>query len=77
MQRTTTLGSALVCILVVGVDAQRRPVTPEQLVERKEQKLEEAFLKNGDWTLSFADAKKRAKAEGKLIFGYFTRSYSP
>lgn len=77
MQITTTLGPVLACILVAGADAQRRPPTAEQLVESRQQKLQEAFLANGDWALSFAAAKKRAKAEGKLIFGYFTRSYSP
>lgn len=77
MQTTTALGSILVCILVGAVDAQRHAPTPEQLVERKAKKLDAAFLKNGDWTLSFAAAKRRARAEGKLIFGYFTRSYSP
>lgn len=77
MQILAIPGAVLVCILAGAIDAQRRASTPEQLAERKQQKLDEAFLKNGDWTLSFADAKKRAKAEGKLIFGYFTRSYSP
>jgi hypothetical protein len=77
MQTHTVIGPVLLCLLAGRVDAQRRQATPAQLIERKLQKLDAPFLKNGDWTTSFADAKKRAKEEGKLIFGYFTRSYSP
>ena len=77
MHTTTFVGVLLACGLAVGLDAQRRVPTAEELISRKEQKLAEAWLKNASWTLSFADAKTRAAKEGKLIFGYFTRSFAP
>ena len=40
-------------------------------------KMEKDFVSNVAWETDFAKAKAKAKADGKLIFAYFTRSYSP
>ena len=77
MQVTTSVGVLIACGLATHLHSQARVPSDAQLVIRKEQKLAEAWLKNANWTLSFADAKARAQREGKLIFGYFTRSYAP
>ena len=77
MQATTIIGALLACGLASGLDAQRRAPTAEELIDRKEAKLSEPWRKNATWSLSLADAKARAKKEGRLIFAYFTRSYSP
>lgn len=44
---------------------------------RLEEKLGKPFAKNAAWVLSFADAKKEAAGNGKVIFAYFSRSYAP
>ena len=75
MQITTIVGLLLASGLAAGLGAQSG--TAEELIARKEHKLAESWLKNADWTRSFADAKARAEREGKLILGYFTRSYAP
>jgi len=51
----------------------------EQSTYRKqyEEKLSKPFAKNADWVHGYDEALKRAKAEGKIVFAYFTRSYSP
>ena len=77
MHNKTLLGALVLGILAPCLDAQRQRLSQEDLISRKEQMLGEAFLKNADWILSFAEARKQAKAKGKLIFAYFTRSYSP
>ena len=49
----------------------------ESLESKLEHKLKEPFLSNAKWVLDYAEAKKKAKDENKVIFAYFTRSYSP
>jgi len=45
--------------------------------EKLEQKLAKPFVKNAAWVTDYDEAKKLAKEQDKLIFAYFTRSYSP
>jgi hypothetical protein len=42
-----------------------------------EKKLTKAYFKNAKWYTDFDEAKEASKKEGKPIFAYFTRSYSP
>jgi hypothetical protein len=80
--RFVTLG---VCALTVGAtllaaspaEAQRQPPTPEQLQERFDEKMGEAWWKNATWHTDYATALEAAKTSGKKIFAYFTRSYLP
>lgn len=47
------------------------------LEAKLEQKLAKDFVKNAAWVTDYDAAKAQAKESGKLIFAYFTRSYSP
>lgn len=49
----------------------------DALVQRREAKLREAWFTGNNWTVDYDAARARASGEGKLIFAYFTRSYSP
>lgn len=49
----------------------------ETLESKLEHKLAKSFVTHGNWILDYDEARKIAKEEGKLIFVYFTRSYSP
>lgn len=49
----------------------------EQLKERKEKKLQAAFLTRAPWLTDYDRAREESKKTGKPIFAYFTRSYSP
>lgn len=69
-----------VLVCVTAVTAQTRPVklkSQAELVALRNQKLQSRFLQGSAWTTSFVVAKKTAKAGGKLIFAYFTRSFAP
>jgi hypothetical protein len=52
-------------------------VSAQDMESRLEEKLAKDFIKNADWEMDFDAAKAKAKESGKLIFAYFTRSYSP
>jgi len=45
--------------------------------DKYESKLQKEFVKNAAWVLDLDEAKAAAKESNKLIFAYFTRSYSP
>ncbi len=49
----------------------------EELVVRQQKKLSSEFLKRASWLVDYDEARSRAKADGKLVFAYFTRSYEP
>lgn len=49
----------------------------DDLQAKFDKKISEDWVSHGNWVLDFEEAKKRAAAEDKLIFAYFTRSYAP
>ncbi len=56
--------------------AQRQQPSQEDLVKLREEKLAKEVFKLAPWSFDYDAARKQAKAEGKLIFAYFTRSYA-
>ena len=42
-----------------------------------EKKIAKEFVSFGGWTTDYDAARAKAKAEGKLLFTYFSRSYAP
>ena len=65
--------------LALAAPAAAQDVVPEvdPLQVKLEAKLAKSFVAHGNWVLDYDEAKKIAKEEGKLLFVYFTRSYSP
>ena len=49
----------------------------ESFEEKLAEKLAKPFAKNAAWVLDFGEAKGLAAEKGKVIFGYFSRSYAP
>lgn len=68
--RTLPVGLALLLAFSATAHAQ----SMEELLAAK---LEKPFLKSVAWVHDFSDARRKAKAEDKVIFAYFTRSYLP
>ena len=53
------------------------PQEKETNEEKRDKKLKEVWLQSGGWITDYDKAREEAKKESKLIFAYFTRSYSP
>ena len=49
----------------------------EALRGRYDAKLKKSFLTHATWFTDYDKARAEAKKSGRLIFTYFTRSYSP
>lgn len=47
------------------------------LQAKYEKKLQKEFVSKIAWTQDLSEAQKKSKESGKLILGYFTRSYAP
>lgn len=71
LKRLALLGLPL-AVLAQGVSAQQA-----ELQKKYEEKISKSWFTKGGWTDDYAAARARAKKEGKVIFAYFTRSYSP
>lgn len=67
------LTAAFLCTPLLG-NVQDNEPTPQ---EKFEKKIHKEFVEYGNWSLDYDAVRKQAKEEGKLIFTYFSRSYSP
>jgi hypothetical protein len=52
------------------------PARAGDLEDKRDAKLKKDFLKKVDWVTDYDKAREEAKKSGKMIFGYFTRSYA-
>mgnify|MGYP001568017272 CR=1 FL=1 len=69
----------LACLVVAGVSAfaeGERSKMPKANEEKRDAKLAEGWLKKAPWILDYDKAREEAKASGKPLFAYFTRSYA-
>ncbi len=69
-----------VCVVLAGLllVVQLGTAQAQQSMEqKKEAKLAEAWVKKANWITDYDKARAKAKESGKLIFAYFSRSYSP
>jgi len=73
--KTLLLPSIALLLAADGLSAQG--ASQEDLKKLYDTKVSENWFTGGEWTADFSVAKARAKKEGKLVFAYFTRSYSP
>lgn len=63
---------------LAGALAVAAPAVAEETLRAKlEAKLAKPFLDHVAWVLDFDAALARARAEDKLVFAYFARSYHP
>ncbi|MCK6459098.1 MAG: hypothetical protein L6Q95_04305 [Planctomycetes bacterium] len=77
MRTVRTPATALTLLLAVAASGPAKAQEEETLEQKLEKKLKEPFVSNAPWVLDLAEATKKAKEEKKLVFAYFTRSYSP
>ena len=71
--RTSPRGLAAALVLSLGATA----VAQDTMEEKLEAKMAKEFIKSAAWVTDYDKALEQAKAENKLVFGYFTRSYAP
>lgn len=75
------MGTFLIPVMATAEgEAKLEPQGVEEktdLEKKLEKKLKKDFVTKVDWMTDFNKAKEKAEKEKKVIFAYFTRSYSP
>ena len=61
----------------LGAMQKAKPVDQATLKKRFAEKMKKPFVSKADWVLDWDQARAAAARGKKLIFAYFTRSYSP
>lgn len=72
--KTSWTGVAVALLLCSAGPALAQDV--EELRRKRAAKVQEAWFTSNPWTDDYDVARQRAKESGKVIFGYFTRSYA-
>ena len=75
--RPLTLLSPVLALGLLSNAAQAQDDKQAEFQAKYEKKIEKEFIAYGGWMLDYDAAVARAKEEGKLLFTYFSRSYSP
>ncbi len=72
----STLAGFLLCAAAGSAAAQQAPPSQEDLKKKYDDKVAEAWVKEGGWITDYDKAREEAKKSGKPVFAYFTRSYA-
>ncbi len=73
--KATTLAGALIVgtsVLAAALPGQSQA----DLIAERAKKLAKPLFKKANWIFDYDEARAEAKKQGKLLFTYFTRSYS-
>jgi hypothetical protein len=73
----TLLLVPMLAIVLAGAGFSQSTDEQAALQAKYDKKVAKEFVSYGNWILDYDVARAKAKEEGKLIFTYFTRSYSP
>ena len=75
--RIAVLAGLLAVIFASPVLAQRAMPDQETLKKQRADKVAEEWYTAAGWIDDYDVVREKAKESGKLIFVYFTRTYSP
>lgn len=75
----TTISTTLILALVGGfsLTAPGHAQSQKALIAKKKAKLDKPFFENAKWFTDYDKARAAATKSQKVLFTYFTRSYSP
>ena len=71
-----SLRPALLLAFLAGLTSPALAEEDATLVQKRDEKLQAEWLKKAAWITDYDKALAEAKASGKPIFAYFTRSYA-
>lgn len=77
LKRMMTLAVAAGLLSFFAGSACGQGPNQDDLIQRRDAKLAEDWITKAPWQLDYDVAREEAAKNGKLIFAYFTRSYSP
>jgi hypothetical protein len=76
MLKTFWTGTAIAALsFSAGLPAQPQK-SQEELTAEREKKLAKPVFERADWIFDYDKAREEARRTGKVLFTYFSRSYS-
>ena len=76
MLKTTWAGAVIVGALALTPALPAQTKSQDELITERENKLAKPVFHEANWIFDYDEARAEAKKQGKLLFTYFTRSYS-
>jgi hypothetical protein len=74
--RNMTSGAGALLLLLLALAPALAQGNEDELKKKRAAKVAETWFTSNPWTDDYDVAKQRAQESGKVIFGYFTRSYA-
>lgn len=74
--RNMTSGASALLLLLLALAPALAQGNDEELRKKRAAKVAEPWFTSNAWTDDYDVARQRARESGKVIFGYFTRSYA-
>lgn len=74
--RNMTSGAGALLLLLFAAAPALAQGNEDELRQKRAAKVAEAWFTSNPWTDDYDVARERARESGKVIFGYFTRSYA-
>ena len=75
--KTLSFAAAMLTAVVVVPAQNTRDPSREELVRRRDSKLTSEFHGRAPWHTRYSQALEDAKSREKLVFAYFSRSFTP
>ena len=76
MLKTTWAGAVIAGSLALTAALPAQQKSQEELITEREKKLAKPLFQEANWIFDYEQAREEARTQGKLLFTYFTRSYS-
>ncbi len=76
MLKTTLAGAVIAGALALTPALPAQTKSQEDLIAEREKKLAKPLFQEAAWFFDYDEARAEAKKQGKLLFTYFSRSYS-
>ena len=76
MLKSTLAGAVIVGSLALTAALPAQGKSQEELIAERDKKLAKPVFKKANWIFDYDEAQKEAREQGKLLFTYFSRSYS-
>ena len=76
MLKTTWAGAVIAGALGLTPALPAQTKTQDELIAERDKKLAKPLFQEANWFFDYDEARAEAKKQGKILFTYFSRSYS-
>lgn len=75
--RLSALLTLCICVVISASSLAAQQYRKQDLQEKLDKKLSQAFVKHVAWKQNYTEARREAARTKRPVFVYFTRSFAP